>query len=318
MSTPKSHLIPLLIGLLVYIPSIWGKTSSPPAPKSTQEQLIGLAAIIQNHEAQLTATEQELSQARTEENRLLEEIDHHHRRFMETLHYLRHAGQYSPLLALVTATKQEDVIHSSLLLRSIAPEIQERNQHLLEKIKTLSQIRTQLEEKQNRLRDITFHYHQKHESLNALLKDRPKGEKILKSEDLSLPDTLIPPVVGKLIPTYGHSSPEWASFTQGVLFSTRPGAHVVSPLSGTIAFAGEYAQSQGQMVIVQTPTSHVVMSGLGSLNCTVGQNIMAGEPVGRMPPKDKTQNTPRLYLEIWHQEQTIDPQSILKIREKES
>ncbi len=76
---------------------------------------------------------------------------------------MRHATQYSPLLAMLSAPKPENVIHSSMLLRSITPEIHARNQQLLEKVKSLSQIRTQLEEKQNKLRDITFQYHQDHD-----------------------------------------------------------------------------------------------------------------------------------------------------------
>lgn len=294
--------------------------------KTAQQKLINIASAIQNHEAQLSAVEHDLNQARAEEDAILGELDHHNQRLMETIHYLRHATQYSPLLAMLSASKPEDVIHSSMLLRSITPEIHARNQQLLEKVKTLSHIRAQLEAKQNKLHDITFHYHQERENLDMLLKNRSTTSNSLeeKSENDSGPLTLITPVVGKIIPTYKNPNPEWASFTQGVLFTTRVGAHVISPLSGTIAFAGDYAKGQGNMVIVETPNSHIVMSGLGSLNCTVGQKITAGEPIGRMPMKQSktakasAQIAPRLYMEVWHQEQTIDPQSVLKEKRKES
>lgn len=315
-----------ILPFLVPISLAFAAPSKEMSHKAAQQKLVKIAATIQNHEAQLSAVEYELNQARTEENAILEELDHHNQRLMETIHYLRHATQYSPLLAVLSAPKPEDVIHSSLLLRSITPEIHIRNQHLLEKIKTLSHIRTQLEVKQNQLRDITFHYHQERENLDVLLKNHsetsiPREE---NSENNLEVFTLLPPVAGKLIPTYKNSNPEWASFTQGVLFNARDGAHVVSPLSGTIAFAGEYANGQGKMVIVETPNYHVVISGLESLNCKKEQNIIAGEPIGRMPikhplkTKASEQNSQQLYLEVWHQEQTIDPKTVLQEKRKES
>jgi septal ring factor EnvC (AmiA/AmiB activator) len=145
-----------------------------------------------------------------------------------------------------------------------------------------------------------------------------------KTENDPAEFSLKTPVVGKIIPTYESTNPEWGPFTQGVLFTTRSGSHVTSPLCGKIAFAGEYAKDQGKMVIVEAPNSHIVMSGLGSLNCTVGQSVIAGEPVGRMPvihaKKSKADPQPasRLYLEVWWKENTVNPLSVLKRKEKES
>jgi len=300
-------------------PSPSSKTMSQ---KDVQQKLIKISSAIQDHEVELSKVEYDLDHARAEENAILGELDHHNQRLMETIHYLRHATQYSPLLAMLSASKPEDVIHSSMLLRSITPEIHVRNQQLLEKVRTLSHIRAQLEAKQNQLRDITFHYHQERENLDLLLKNRSAMNNPLeeKRENDSEHFTLVIPVMGKLIPTYGNPSPEWASFTQGILFSTRVGAQVVSPISGTIAFSGDYAKGEGKMVIVETPNSHIVMSGLGSLNCTIGQHITAGEPIGRMPLKQSkaTRGSPKLYLEVWHQEQTVNPQAVLKEKRKDS
>ncbi|MDF3033726.1 MAG: hypothetical protein K0R76_680 [Alphaproteobacteria bacterium] len=317
-------ILPLLmpVSLACATPS---PSSRDVSQKAVQQKLVKIAATIQNYEAQLSAVEHDLNQARAEESAILRELDHHNQRLMETIHYLRHATQYSPLLAMLSAPKPEDVIHTSLLLRSITPEIHRRNQQLLEKVKALSHIRAQLETRQNQLRDITFHYHEERNNLDALLKNHsPTVYAIGENPENNLNTfTLIPPVTGKLIPTYKDPRPEWASFTQGVIFSTRPGAHVISPLSGTIAFAGDYAKGQEKMVIVEAPNSHIVISGLGSLNCKAGQSIIAGEPIGRMPPKPPLkagmpeQNTQRLYLEVWCQEQTIDPRTVLKEKRKE-
>jgi|GEM_PF-3256210 len=312
-----------LLFLFLLVLEIMAAPSKIKSKGTTQEQLVAIAATIQNHELQLSTVEHDLNQACSEESAILSELQHYNQRLREMVHYLRHAIQYSPLLAMLSAPKPENVIHSSMLLRSITPEIHTRNQQLLEKVKSLSRIRAQLEEKQNKLRDLTFQYHQDRDNLNELLKTRYQTSDLLKKQPGNSSEILqlIPPVVGKIIPTYGDTKPEWAPFTQGILFTTRGDAHVISPLSGIIASAGDYANGQGKMVIIETQNSHIVISGLGSLNCTVGQSVIAGEPIGRMPKHPKktkasSQNAPRLYLEVWHQEQTVDPQSVLNEKRK--
>lgn len=290
-----------------------------PSASKTSQDLVGIASQIQKQEAQLSMLEDELNQARVQENMLREEIRFCNQQLMQTIHYLRHAKQYSPLLAMLSVEKPENIIHSSLLLRFLTPKIQMHNKQLFEKIKQSENLRRELEEKKAKLRDVTFQHYQDRNNLDVLLKKRSDtslSEDIVEKKPTDILN-IISPVMGKIIPTYGNMTPEWAPYTQGVLVVTRSEAQVVSPLSGIIAFAGDYAPNQGKMVIVETPHSHVVLSGLDSLTCYEKQAIKIGEPLGRMCKITKNSvksDQPKLYLEIWHQEQTIDPQSILKLK----
>lgn len=301
---------------------------APPAkkapPKEATQKIVNIAATIQNHEHQLSTIENDLAQTRSEESTLMEELDHTNQRLMDTIHYLRHSSQYSPLLAMLSASRPQDVIHSSMLLRSITPEMHIRNQQLLEKVTALSIVRQKLEEKQNQLLDITFKYQREKENLDGLLKlpheATPNAEITPTTNELKL----IPPVVGKRIQTFGASDAQWSAYNQGLLFVTRSEAQVVSPLSGTIVFAGEYAnadnaKSKGKMVSIQTPNYLIIMSGLSTLNrrCLQGQTITVGEPIGTMNKvtgkKSKHhQDMPKLYLEVWRNEEALDPQSLLE------
>jgi septal ring factor EnvC (AmiA/AmiB activator) len=279
---------------------------------SSHQQLVDLTAKIQAHEGQMMRIEQELSQVHQEEQTMAKEASQWHQQLMETIDYLRHVAHYSPLLAIFSAAKLEDVIHSTILIRSLAPEMAARTGELLEKMKKLGLIREQLEEKRKKLHHLNLQYQQEYGRLDELIKTRPQG--IDQPAAVPSPPGLMPPpVVGTMIPTYGNTNPEWASYSQGVLFDTRPSAYVASPLSGTVAFAGDYAQNQGKMVIIQAVHSHVVLSGLGTVSCSIGETIMAGEPVGRMPQMPlKNNETVRLYLEIWRQDQTVNPQTVIK------
>lgn len=289
-------------------------------PKEAADKLVNIAATIQNYEHHLSTVENDLKQAREEEGAILQELDQHNQRLMETIHYLRHATQYSPLLAMLAARKPEDVIHCSVMLRSVTPEIHYRNQQLLDKVRALSQIRSQLEAKQDELRAITFKYYEEREALDFILNTNVSSGRIVNEIPESMELTLKKPVVGKIIPTYEGTNPEWASFTQGILFVTRPEAEVVSPLTGVIVCSGDFAPGQGKMIHIQNASLLVMISGLESIyrNCTAGQQIKVGTPIGRMPKtgykkaNTNSQTTPKLYLEVWRQEQTINPQSILR------
>src|SRR3954466_10926614 len=114
----------VLFSLLIGTSSMAKKAN----PKTTQQQLIHLAATIQNHEMQLFAIENELHQARQEEQAILNDLGTYNQQLLDAVHYLRHATRYSPLLAMLSAPKPEDVIHTSMLLRSITPELNARNQ----------------------------------------------------------------------------------------------------------------------------------------------------------------------------------------------
>jgi septal ring factor EnvC (AmiA/AmiB activator) len=49
---------------------------------------------------------------------------------------------------------------------------------------------------------------------------------------------------------------------------------------------------------------HSLLAGLDRIEGTVGQWLVAGEPVGTMPASEKK---PRLYLELRHDGQPINP-----------
>ncbi len=90
---------------------------------SIHHQLMDLTAKIQAQEGQMMGIEQELNQIRQEEQTMLGQVDQWHQHLMETIDYLRHAAHYSPLLAMLSAAKLEDVIHSTILIRSLTPEM---------------------------------------------------------------------------------------------------------------------------------------------------------------------------------------------------
>jgi septal ring factor EnvC (AmiA/AmiB activator) len=121
------------------------------------------------------------------------------------------------------------------------------------------------------------------------------------------------PANGELVSGFGADD-GLGSHLAGVLLATRPGAQVTSPCDGKILFAGPF-RGYGQMLIIGVSGGyHVLLSGLANVDGVVGQEVLAGEPVGRMAsnPKQDTGSAPgprggRLYMEFRRNGAPIDP-----------
>jgi septal ring factor EnvC (AmiA/AmiB activator) len=97
-----------------------------------------------------------------------------------------------------------------------------------------------------------------------------------------------------------------------VTFATRPGAEVVAPFDGRVLFAGAF-RGYGQILIIGHGDGyHSLVAGLDRIDSSVGQWLVAGEPIGRMSADEAK---PRLYLELRHNGQPINPLPWLATRD---
>lgn len=111
------------------------------------------------------------------------------------------------------------------------------------------------------------------------------------------------PAAGEIVVSFGTAS-AGAETAKGITIATRPGAEVVAPYDGRVVFAGPF-KGYGQILIIAHGDGyHSLVAGLDRIDCSVGQWVVAGEPVGRMPADEAK---PLLYLELRHDEQPINP-----------
>lgn len=113
------------------------------------------------------------------------------------------------------------------------------------------------------------------------------------------------PVAGTIRLRYGEPD-GFGNASRGVRIETRPGAAVVSPHDGSIMFAGPF-KGYGQILIVEHANGyHSLIAGLGRIDARVGQQVLAGEPVGAMAASRN--GNPDLYYELRRNGQPINPQ----------
>jgi len=118
------------------------------------------------------------------------------------------------------------------------------------------------------------------------------------------------PASGTLVLRFGAPD-EYGGTNRGLTFATEPGAVVVAPFDGQIAFAGPF-RSYGQILIIAHGDGyHSLLAGLDRIDVSAGQTLIAGEPVGRMPDGE---GKPHLYFELRHDNQPINPMPWLATR----
>lgn len=115
---------------------------------------------------------------------------------------------------------------------------------------------------------------------------------------------LPPPAVGRIVGRYGQTTPTGLT-KKGISLQTAPGAQVVAPYEGRIVYAGLF-RGYGELLIIEHGEGyHSLLSGLARIDSTMGQWVVAGEPVGVMGRPDNAK--PVLYVELRRNGQPINP-----------
>ncbi|MGE4429744.1 MAG: murein hydrolase activator EnvC [Sphingobium sp.] len=109
------------------------------------------------------------------------------------------------------------------------------------------------------------------------------------------------PVPGTLITGMGELSDSGVR-SRGITLATRPGAQVIAPARGRIAYAGRYG-GFGQIVIIDHGDGWTtLLTDLARLAVTVGQDIGQGAPIGTA----RTGNHPAITIELRRQGRPVD------------
>ncbi|WP_415235154.1 peptidoglycan DD-metalloendopeptidase family protein [Sneathiella sp.] len=115
--------------------------------------------------------------------------------------------------------------------------------------------------------------------------------------------TLPLPVGGRIISGFRKSGS--SSTRNGIVIETRDEAAVISPYDGQIAFAGPFRNYGLLLIIDHGEGYHTLLAGMGSIDGSVGQLLLAGEPVGQM--KNDKNGKPTLYMELRVKGSPVNP-----------
>lgn len=101
------------------------------------------------------------------------------------------------------------------------------------------------------------------------------------------------PVAGEILHRFGEKQGDNGTY-RGMVFKARPGATVVAPYDGEVAFTGPF-RDYGNMVLIKHKNGYIsLIAGLGTVNTRLNQAAIRGEPIGTMPENGKTE----AYVEL--------------------
>lgn len=119
------------------------------------------------------------------------------------------------------------------------------------------------------------------------------------------PASLNMPMRGEIVRLYGQAGSTAGETAKGITIRGRPGAQIVAPFDGRIAYSGPF-RGYGQILIIDHGERyHTILAGLDQIDAVVGQWVLAGEPVARM--SDLAGGNAELYLELRRTGQAINP-----------
>ncbi len=144
---------------------------------------------------------------------------------------------------------------------------------------------------------------------DSLIKSRPE---IIKKTGVAFANAkgnLPMPAVGNVVAFYGEQKVKGVK-NQGITIKTRNYAQVTAPFDGSVIFSGDF-RGYGNLIIIEHGAGYVsLLAGLQEMDVEVGQMLLAGEPLGRMPSNGDA----KLYMEIRQDGQPVNPLNWLNTR----
>jgi len=124
--------------------------------------------------------------------------------------------------------------------------------------------------------------------------------------------TLPLPAQGKRLKRFGEADGVGGTL-RGISLQTRGEARIIAPTDGWVVYAGPF-RSYGNLLIINAGGGyHVLLAGMGRIDVSLGQFVLAGEPVAAMGAVlqagqgNNDNSRPVLYVEFRKDGRPIDP-----------
>ena len=232
-----------------------------------------------------------------------------------------------------------EYVLTSAVLSGAADKFQEEIDTANKQIADLEKIRNARAIEKEKLDRTAQKYSKEKNQLDKLLKTRSAQNKKLKDEQVALQKKLHDlsaraksiselsagvgsskmsadsrfsrrklnlPVRGRVVVRFGEKTALGLK-SDGWRVRVRGNALVMAPADGVVKFADSF-RGFGRVVIMSHKNGYnTVMTNLGDIDVALGQEVLAGEPIGRMNP-DK----PEMYLEVRRGNNAVDPARLFR------
>jgi septal ring factor EnvC (AmiA/AmiB activator) len=113
----------------------------------------------------------------------------------------------------------------------------------------------------------------------------------------------VKPVIGSIISAFGQKHEKLDTEGTGIIFQTKANSLVYAPLNATVVYAGPFRKYKNIVILAHHGQYHTLIIGLSDIEVSVGQTVLAGEPIGYTGSESPSY----LCMELRHQQKPMDP-----------
>tara|TARA_B110000971_G_scaffold220134_1_gene262895 strand:+ start:366 stop:1541 length:1176 start_codon:yes stop_codon:yes gene_type:complete len=323
--------------------------------RQLRKRIIALAKDLQNIDAERDRLETRLSELAVTENQLDEDLQRDRAALSKLLAGLQAMQQQPAPAFAVHAEDALDAVQGALVMSAIVPGMQARAGQLRDQLTELSAIRRRMDKQSKALivaeqdaatarRDMNAATAQKARAeikvrkearleaqaiaklvreardlrdLTQRLQKRQKSKPVARSGTFGRARGLLPlPVAGQVTRGFGEKNENGVS-QQGVSISARAGAQITAPYDAQVLYSGPFRQYGGIVILGVAGGYQMILAGLEEVQGFVGQEILAGEPIGTLLDENQqlgsgSSGRSQLYMELRYKGEPIDPTPWLK------
>jgi len=298
--------------------------------EQTKKQLVRAADKVSNLEEQRGVLTKRIAELDAQRNKINAELSQSYNGITDATASMLFIASHPNF----DTDTMHDYVLTSVILASAANQFDDQIMDATKKLKELDNIHEQRTIEKEKLDRSAKKYTNEKNELDKLLKTRSAQNNKLKNEQLEIQKKLKKlsaaakniselsagvgssemssdskfskrklniPVRGKLVVRYGEKTALGLK-SDGWRIRTRGDALVTAPADGVVKFADSF-RGFGKVIIMSHKNGYnTVMTNMGSIDALIGQEVLAGEPIGRM-----NENKPEMYLEVRRGKNSVNP-----------
>lgn len=315
---------------------------------SLRKDIIQISKNLLTSEENLSETEHRLKLLQQKKAAYIENLSKDQKIMNGLVSAARRYSQTSTSRMLVE-TKPIDAARASIVMKSIIPTIHQQSAYLQSQLSEIAKIEDDIadqleiqtrqdkklnsqkaelavlleerkqtylsteserQEQEKEVASLTRESRTLEELMENLKSRRSKSSKTAIAKNL--PSNILLPVHGIIHTGFGDKD-DLGAESKGITFMTRAGASIITPLAGTVKFAGAFRNHKQILIVEHQDGYHSLITGLAHIDTVVGASLASGEPVGTAGAT----GSPQIYYELRQNGKPVNPQKLLIAQRKQ-
>ena len=311
--------------------------------KSLQKNLVRYTEQTKTIDRKLEKLKQRKQELSKDHDRLVESLKQHRHKTAQVVSAAIHLKQLPPQSYMLSTKTPYELGLVQTTLSSVFPHALHQTEDVSKELKKLSIIEEELREQEALIAENQKALNKKQADVRSLLKERKRlvskrmnlieehnsqiaayaeraktMEELISRLSVHKPKILNKPQFSQELPKRGSKRLpaegvvlvgfgqmyDIGAPSEGLRIKTKPKTITVAPMGGVVRYIGSFKQYQNLIIIEHKGEYHSLIAGLDQINVSLGQSVIAGEPLGITRSQSASSI---LYYELRHKGRPINP-----------